>query len=147
MALETLDADCDVGKLINAPFDLREGPLCRFYLIEQAPQRYNLIIVVHHILIDGLSGQEFYSAVSAYYNRGTAVTPPQADETDISTLYRRYEADIAALKHEFGSASFWGDMLAECARAWRCLISPAQRPKRPAPAKCALRCRSLSGKR
>lgn len=89
--------------------------LCRFYLIELAPQRYNLIIVVHHILIDGLSGQEFYSAVSAYYNRGTAVTPPQADETDISTLYRRYEADIAALKHEFGSASFWGDMLAECA--------------------------------
>ncbi|MGP3080136.1 amino acid adenylation domain-containing protein [Serratia marcescens] len=113
--METLDADCDVGKLINTPFDLREGPLCRFYLIELAPQRYNLIIVVHHILIDGLSGQEFYSAVSAYYNRGTAVTPPQADETDISTLYRRYEADIAALKHEFGSASFWGDMLAECA--------------------------------
>lgn len=25
IALETLDADCDVGKLINAPFDLREG--------------------------------------------------------------------------------------------------------------------------
>ncbi|MEG9603863.1 amino acid adenylation domain-containing protein [Serratia nematodiphila] len=115
IALETFNADCDVGQLINMPFDLREGPLCRFYLIELAPQRYNLIIVVHHILIDGLSGQEFYSAISAYYHRGAAVTPPQENKADLCALYRRYEADIAALKQDFGSASFWGDTLAECA--------------------------------
>lgn len=131
IALETLDADCDIGKLINTPFDLREGPLCRFYLIELAPQRYNLIIVVHHILIDGLSGQEFYSAVSAYYNRGAAVAPPQADETDICTLYERYEADVATLKHEFGSASFWGSLLAECAPRVALPYLPGAAPEAP----------------
>ncbi|MGP2706058.1 condensation domain-containing protein, partial [Serratia marcescens] len=131
IALETLDADCDVGKLINTPFDLREGPLCRFYLIELAPQRYNLIIVVHHILIDGLSGQEFYNAVSAYYNRGAAVAPPQADETDICRLYRRYEADIAALKQDFASASFWGDRLAECAPRVALPYLPGEAPEAP----------------
>ncbi|WP_411749983.1 non-ribosomal peptide synthetase [Serratia marcescens] len=131
IALETLDADCDVGKLINTPFDLREGPLCRFYLIELAPQRYNLIIVVHHILIDGLSGQEFYNAVSAYYNRGAAVVAPQADETDICRLYRRYEADIAALKQDFASASFWGDRLAECAPRVALPYLPGEVPEAP----------------
>ena len=131
IALETLDADCDVGKLINTPFDLREGPLCRFYLIELAPQRYNLIIVVHHILIDGLSGQEFYNAVSAYYNRGAAVAPPQANETDICRLYRRYEADIAALKQDFASASFWGDRLAECAPRVALPYLPGEAPEAP----------------
>lgn len=131
IALETLDADCDAGKLINTPFDLREGPLCRFYLIELAPQRYNLIIVVHHILIDGLSGQEFYNAVSAYYNRGAAVAPPQANETDICRLYRRYEADIAALKQDFASASFWGDRLAECAPRVALPYLPGEAPEAP----------------
>ncbi|MEX5716154.1 hypothetical protein IC615_21770 [Serratia ureilytica] len=75
------------------------------------------------------------------------MAPPQANETDICRLYRRYEADIAALKQDFASASFWGDRLAECAPRVALPYLPGEAPKHPAPAKCALRCRSPSGRR
>lgn len=59
------------------------------------------------------------------------MTPPQANETDICTLYRRYEADVATLKHEFGSASFWGNLLAECAPRVALPYLPGAAPEAP----------------
>ncbi|CAI0737355.1 amino acid adenylation domain-containing protein [Serratia entomophila] len=113
ITLEMLDAECDVGRLANTPFDLRAGPLCRFYLIERAPRRYQLMIIVHHVLIDGLAGQEFYGAVAAYYNDPAAIAAP-GDIGSLNALYQRYEQDIATLKETCGSPAFWRELLADC---------------------------------
>ncbi|CAI0695474.1 Tyrocidine synthase III [Serratia plymuthica] len=114
ITLEIVAADCDVSKLINTPFDLREGPLCRFYLIELAPQRYNFISVVHHVLVDGLAGQEFYNAISTYYNNPSAAELPAGSIDSLNGLYRQYEEDISGLRQEFDSRAFWRDLLADC---------------------------------
>ncbi|RKS61091.1 condensation domain-containing protein [Serratia plymuthica] len=114
ITLEIVAADCDVSKLINTPFDLREGPLCRFYLIELAPQRYNFISVVHHVLVDGLAGQEFYNAISTYYNNPSAAELPAGSIDSLNGLYRQYEEDISGLRQEFDSRAFWRNLLADC---------------------------------
>ncbi|MEE4410184.1 MULTISPECIES: non-ribosomal peptide synthetase [unclassified Serratia (in: enterobacteria)] len=114
ITLEIIAADCDVSTLINTPFDLREGPLCRFYLMELAPQRYNFITVVHHVLIDGLAGQEFYNIISTYYNNPKATELPAGNIDDLNVLYRQYEDDISRLKQTFMSRTFWRDLLADC---------------------------------
>lgn len=113
--LELIDSSEDIASLVCAPFDLREGPLCRFYLIETGPKRYNFIAVLHHVLIDGLSGQEFYDALSRYYNQGPQTQPvTQHSLTRMQQLYKQYDIDVSTLKQEFNSQSFWRELLVDC---------------------------------
>lgn len=114
ITLEIHDASCDIATLVNTPFNLMEGPLCRFYLIELGSQRYNFIGILHHILIDGLSGQEFYDTLSRYYNQGPLVSPNAHTPVHLQQLYQQYATDVSRLKHELNSPSFWRELLADC---------------------------------
>lgn len=114
ITLEIHDTSCDIATLVNTPFNLMEGPLCRFYLIELGSQRYNFIGILHHILIDGLSGQEFYDTLSRYYNQGPLVSPNAHTPVHLQQLYQQYATDVSRLKHELNSPSFWRELLADC---------------------------------
>lgn len=114
ITLELLDSSCDLASLICTPFDLTDGPLCRFYLIEMGPQRYNFIAVLHHVLIDGLSGQEFYDVLSYYYNQGQQALPNTPNLAQMQQLYKQYDHDVSSLKQDFNSLDFWRELLADC---------------------------------
>lgn len=62
----------------NERFDLRNGPLIRFLLIELPCQRWHLIVTAHHIVIDGWSLPVFISEMLALYREGgnLACLPP-----------------------------------------------------------------------
>ncbi len=51
----------------NQPFDLSLGPLIRFLLIQLAPEKHILVIVLHHIIADGWSVKILIHEFSAIY--------------------------------------------------------------------------------
>ncbi|WDG51053.1 non-ribosomal peptide synthetase [Pseudomonas chlororaphis] len=116
ITLEYFDSPCDAQSLVRTPFDLRQGPLCRFHLIKTGERRYNFLVVVHHVLLDGLSGDEFYALLSEYYNKGPLGLAPAEAFSDLLDLYARYEDDVAQLRGRFDSTGFWRDLLSGCPR-------------------------------
>ena len=52
---------------VKSSFNLEQGPLYRFALFKNKEEAYDLIIVLHHVLIDGSSMDEFVGLVSSYY--------------------------------------------------------------------------------
>jgi amino acid adenylation domain-containing protein len=58
-----------VSALTQTPFDLWQGPLIRVGLLQVAKQQYQLVLVLHHIIADGVSLQimvdEFVSCYQA----------------------------------------------------------------------------------
>ncbi|MBP2451309.1 amino acid adenylation domain-containing protein [Mycolicibacterium lutetiense] len=60
-------------------FDLGRGPLIRFLLIEKPGQRWRLVIVAHHIAIDGWSLPVFVGELIALYGaKGDVAALPSA---------------------------------------------------------------------
>lgn len=55
-------------------FDLGRGPLVRFLLIEKPGRRWRLVIVAHHIAIDGWSLPVFVGELLALYGAKGDVT-------------------------------------------------------------------------
>ena len=76
-------ADADEAAALEAqarrrPFDLARGPAIRFVLAELPGHRWRLVVVAHHIVIDGWSLPVFVSELMALYAAGgdVAVLPP-----------------------------------------------------------------------
>lgn len=59
---------------VSAPFDLEKSPLYRFGLFKEANSCYRFIVVLHHILIDGMAFDNFITDISTYYNNPNHVT-------------------------------------------------------------------------
>ena len=82
-------------------FDLGHGPLIRFLLIELPDQRWHLVIVANHIVIDGWSLPLFVSELLALYQAGcdTAAlpSPPRPYRDYIGWLAGRDHTDSRAL--------------------------------------------------
>ncbi len=87
------------------PFDLKKGPLIRFGLFQHDEQHFQLIIVLHHIVVDGESTQEFYHAISDLYNqrplRHSPLTPEQ-----IAEKFAQYRRQVDRLE-EHHPEQFW----------------------------------------
>ncbi|WP_018599298.1 non-ribosomal peptide synthetase [Mycobacterium sp. 155] len=59
------------------PFDLGRGPLIRFLLIEKPERRWRLVVVAHHITIDGWSLPVFVGEfLSLYAAKGSSAALP-----------------------------------------------------------------------
>lgn len=88
-------------------FDLSRGPLIRFLLIELPNQHWHLVIVAHHIVIDGWSLPLFVSELLTLYGAGgnTAALPPPARP------YRDYIGWLAG-RDETASRAVWAGHLA-----------------------------------
>ncbi len=57
-----------IYEYVSRPFDLRSSPLYRFAIFNEFDGKYRLILVLHHIIIDGNSFDEFIMKISHYYN-------------------------------------------------------------------------------
>ncbi|MCY1072265.1 amino acid adenylation domain-containing protein [Nannocystis sp. RBIL2] len=71
--LEPGDAETRAAELardlLEQPFELERGPLCRFHLIRLAPELHVLVSIFHHIIIDGWSVRVWNEQLARAYNR------------------------------------------------------------------------------
>ncbi|UZO79163.1 amino acid adenylation domain-containing protein [Aquimarina sp. ERC-38] len=58
----------NIKQTIEKPFDLSNDYLLRAHLIKEGEEQYVLVIVVHHIAIDGQSIEILYNEIVACYN-------------------------------------------------------------------------------
>ncbi|OBB56203.1 non-ribosomal peptide synthetase [Mycobacterium sp. 852013-51886_SCH5428379] len=89
------------------PFDLERGPVLRFVLIEKPGRQWRLVIVAHHIVIDGWSLPLFVGELVTLYRAGGDASalgaPPRP--------YRDYIGWLAA-RDQHASRGLWAEHLA-----------------------------------
>ncbi|MEV3904960.1 amino acid adenylation domain-containing protein [Mycobacterium sp. NPDC050551] len=100
--VEALEADARRRR-----FDLGRGPAMRFLLVEMPGPRWRLVIVAHHIVIDGWSLPLFVGELIALYRSGGDATALPAPPRP----YRDYIGWLAGRDQE-GSRRLWRDHLA-----------------------------------
>ena len=112
------------------PFDLENGPVCRFSVLRVSPDDHVLMLVWHNIVIDGWSARQVFDELSARYasaRRGVAATFPDltVQPADHAAWQRRWLGSGEAAK-EIG---YWRALLADVVP----LDFPADRPRPPRP--------------
>lgn len=107
-------ADADEAAALEAearsrPFDLGRGPSIRFLLVQMPQRTWRLVVVAHHIVIDGWSLPVFVSELIGLYRAGgelTAIPPaprPYRDyigwlaARDAETSKQRWRTHLAGL--------------------------------------------------
>jgi len=65
----------EIVKLALSPFDLENDQLVRFYAIKLNDDRYRIIYITSHILVDGLSADSIYGELTNYYNNPDYKSP------------------------------------------------------------------------
>ncbi|MFL9919753.1 amino acid adenylation domain-containing protein [Paraburkholderia fungorum] len=82
-------------QFIRQTFDVEHGPLYRFALFETGKDEYELIIVLHHLIIDGPSLNQFLHGIEARYNRTATSRPLEAKEiADINEKITRDSEEL-----------------------------------------------------
>jgi len=103
---ETPLTDEQIYALVTEPFDLHHGPLVRIHLIKLADERYRMIFIFHHIVVDGISTAEIWDKWRNLYNGVTYQVPALADQTMMhQSLYDYFEQLFA--EHSSTMRAFW----------------------------------------
>lgn len=66
-----------LADLARTPIDLRQGPPMRAHLLRIAEDHHVLLLVFHHIAVDGLSLNIITRDIADAYNRATPAGPPE----------------------------------------------------------------------
>ena len=96
---------------IQKPFNLHQGPLYRFRLIKTCNNKYRLIIILHHLIIDGNTTDYFIDELSSYYNKPSHKNNISIQEQllSISKLSDKLSEKISKFKEE--SKALWNEKL------------------------------------
>ncbi len=97
------DAMLDCGA---APFDLARGPLVRFVLYTQEPERHVLLIVAHHIICDGWSLDVLYGDLVRLYAAALGGVPVE-DPAGSFTAYTQWQAAHLEGADVRGQLDYW----------------------------------------
>ncbi|WP_292010118.1 non-ribosomal peptide synthetase [Chryseobacterium sp.] len=62
--------DKELYEIVSRPFDLEKDVLFRLDIINLGEDRYRIIIVMHHLVVDGVSTHEIYTQWIEIYNKG-----------------------------------------------------------------------------
>ena len=102
---------------VKQPFQLDEGPLYRFGLFKHPNQAntYDLIIVLHHALIDGTKHNAFIHLVSNYYKQYKLESNNnlQQQAQQIEQLNHQLEQNVEIVRQYHRSNPFWTQALAD----------------------------------
>ncbi|WP_338869023.1 non-ribosomal peptide synthase/polyketide synthase [Myxococcus stipitatus] len=109
------------------PFSLEEGPLYRFRLFVMSPERHVLLVVLHHIVVDGLSMDILFQELAGTYSalsegREPDLAPMGLDYAAISAWQRTPEVRAREESH----LEYWKQQLAG---APTLLSLPTDRPR------------------
>lgn len=90
------------------PFDLAKGALFRVLLVQTGPERFHLLLDVHHIVCDGLSVGILLKELNAIYN-GERLPPLLVQYKDYA-VWMRNQRESAAILAQGG---FWHELFAD----------------------------------
>ena len=100
-------------KEMNSPFNLQEGPLCRFSLHKLSESSYFFTLVVHHIVGDGWSIAIILQDLSKLYSafaKGETICLPKAPQI---SEYALHEQTYGHSQEYLETEKFWIDQYKE----------------------------------
>jgi acyl carrier protein/NRPS condensation-like uncharacterized protein len=115
---------------LRRPFDLEVAPLIRVGVIRHRPTEHMLVIVVHHLVIDGWSMELLIREVSALYSAFSRGLPSPLQSVSAQyadyAIWQKQQVQERILDREL---SYWIDRLVDAP----VLELPTDRPRPPAP--------------
>jgi amino acid adenylation domain-containing protein len=101
------------ASLAARPFDLATGPLLRVELMRLAPNDHWLVLVVHHIVADGLSLGLLLGELGEFYRAGLKGEPARLPELRIQYAdWAVWQREAIAGPEGAASLAYWHDRLA-----------------------------------
>ncbi|HHR5860543.1 TPA: amino acid adenylation domain-containing protein [Providencia alcalifaciens] len=104
----------ELEMVVNTPFNLECDCLVRYYLLKKGNDSYRFLAVLHHVVIDGTSAQEFYDALSHAYNSDENSTASIENEEKLKKTFLNYHKLVDNLINKHESIIFWQDTLKQC---------------------------------
>ncbi len=112
-------------RLVETPFDVERGPLLRMHVFELGRDDNVLVLVMHHLVMDGWSAALMFRELSAFYESFVGGPEPDLPELEIQyadyAVWQREELSGAKLAELEG---YWTGRLAGA----QPLLLPADRP-------------------
>ncbi|MET8419251.1 condensation domain-containing protein [Streptomyces sp. NPDC005134] len=106
---------------LAAPFDLRQGPLVRLSLLRLGERDHVVLLVMHHIVTDGVSSGILFQELTAAYRAHSEGRRPELPELPIQY------ADFAVWQRDH----LTGDRLRELTDRWSEVLAGALPPELP----------------
>lgn len=103
------DLEAAVTAEVTKPFDLYRGPLVRMRLLRTAPEEHVAVLVMHHIVTDGVSSALFVAELTACYGAYL-----RGEDPGLPPLEIQY-ADFTMWQHE----NLRGEKLSGLTRRWQ----------------------------
>ncbi|WP_432668446.1 amino acid adenylation domain-containing protein [Pseudomonas umsongensis] len=94
-SVEQLSTLCDEAQ---RSLDLHNGPLLRALLVSMADGSQRLLLVVHHLAVDGVSWRVLLEDLQHFYNGGTAL----AKTSSYQRWVTRLQAHLPVFEHSLG---------------------------------------------
>lgn len=122
-------ATVEAQRIVSIPFDLTQGPLLRVALIRLAEQENIVVIVMHHIIADGVSVQILLNEFAAYYQAYIQEKPAQLAHLPIQyadyTVWQQRRLKAGEKERQL---AYWRNYLGE---VHPILMLPTDRTRQP----------------
>ncbi|MCC7258912.1 MAG: amino acid adenylation domain-containing protein, partial [Gammaproteobacteria bacterium] len=119
----------ELTALVEQPFDLERGPLLRATLLRRAPDRHVLLLVVHHLVVDGWSLAVLLGELAAAYDACRQGGPPALPALTLQyadhAAWQQRPAGREAIARQL---AWWQAQLGDAPRRMRL---PHDRPRAP----------------
>ncbi len=92
-----------IDKFLHQPFSLDIEPLYRFGLVIKDENDFELLLVVHHVLLSGRQFSDFCQQLSFFYNHGTQTNLQIKQLQKLSQKYNEIVEDLT----QKGALDFW----------------------------------------
>lgn len=100
-----------IKDLLEKPFDLTNGPCCKFYLLNTADDTNYFIVNIHHIICDATTGALILNQLGEYYNNlvTNKINLPSTIKNFSDAVY--LEQNELAKKNIIATKDFWQRLL------------------------------------
>ena len=96
-----------IAERIAVPFDLTTGPLSRFVVFKRSESRHVLLIVFHHIVVDGWSAKTLLRELAAMYRAGETGMAQALGEPQSYEQYVQWSESAEQLDKSRVDANHW----------------------------------------
>lgn len=98
--------DQEIYKIISAPFDLENDMYMRIHLIKLAENKYRMIFIFPHVVVDGVSTEEMWERLRKNYNDIFYESPTLIEQRILHNKLTNYFEEILE-QHQDTIQTFW----------------------------------------